>query len=63
MNLLVMHTLWVREHNRIARFLAKLNPSWDDDKVYQESRRINIAQYQQVVYKEWLPLIVGTLKK
>ena len=44
--LTVYHTVWVREHNRVARELRYLNSHWDDERVYQESRRIVIAEIQ-----------------
>ena len=59
LSLIVMHTLWMREHNRIATFLARTNPKWNDERVFQEARRIVIAEYQHIIYKEWLPIILG----
>lgn len=54
-----MHTIWFREHNRIAWELKDLNPQWDSDTLYQEARKIVGAQMQHITYSHWLPLIVG----
>jgi len=54
-----MHTIWVREHNRVARYLTNLNKHWDSSRVYQEARRIVIAEFQMIVYNEWLPIVLG----
>lgn len=54
-----MHTLWMREHNRVAGELSRLNPSWTDEMLYQETRRIVIAELQHITYEHWLPAVVG----
>ena len=59
LNLIVMHTVWMREHNRVARSLSRLNPGWSDETTFQEAKRIVVAEYQHIVYNEWLPVILG----
>ncbi|EDW67928.2 peroxidase [Drosophila virilis] len=54
-----MHTLMAREHNRLATGLAQINHHWDDETLFQEARRINIAIVQHVTYNEFLPILLG----
>ena len=67
--LLTMHTLFMLEHNRIARelqlqpvmqkYLKKLPLDEQDEVVYQEARRLLAATHQAITYKEFLPLVLG----
>ncbi|MEM9303739.1 MAG: peroxidase family protein [Pseudomonadota bacterium] len=57
--LTAMHTLFVREHNRIADRLSDRNPDFDGDRIYEEARRIVMAQMQVITYREFLPALVG----
>ncbi|XP_052812434.1 uncharacterized protein LOC128239995 isoform X2 [Mya arenaria] len=54
-----MHTLWVREHNRVAGELVQ-NHGYQDDteassnELHHAARRIVIAEYQNIVYNGYL---------
>ncbi|XP_043244818.1 peroxidase-like isoform X2 [Amphibalanus amphitrite] len=64
--LTMYHTLFVREHNRIARQLQHsqqysrnfTSPATDED-LFQRARRIVIAEWQHITYNEWLPALLG----
>lgn len=57
--LAMLHTLMLREHNRVADILASLNPQWSDERLYQEARKIVVAEIQHITYQEYLPLNFG----
>ena len=57
--LTAMHTVFVREHNRLAEKLARRNRRWDGEKIYQEARKIVGAQMQVITYNEFLPALLG----
>jgi peroxidase len=58
-NLVVYHSVYYREHNRVASALSVINPAWDDERLFQEARRIVIAQIQHSTYDELLPVFIG----
>jgi hypothetical protein len=60
-----LQTLFMRNHNAIARQLAQLNPAsfgfttWTDDNLYNEARKLNIAIEQNIIYTGYLPDLLG----
>jgi len=56
-NLLAIHSLFVREHNRICAELKSTYPHWTDEQLYQHSRRRVGGIIQAIVYEEWLPTL------
>lgn len=85
--LTTMHTIFVREHNRLARSIKDLAPHFCDETLFQEARyeifhqtsfhlqkelrfnlrfdvrdfcrRILIAEWQNIVYNEFLPIVLS----
>ncbi|XP_067656695.1 peroxidase-like [Haliotis asinina] len=54
-----MHTIFVREHNRLACRLKELNCHWGDERLFQEARKIVGAYAQKITYGDFLPAING----
>lgn len=55
----MFYIVWFREHNRIAEGIYNLMPFWDDEFIFQETRRLVLAEWQNVVYGEYLPTLLG----
>ena len=57
--LITMHTIWLREHNRVAQILHAGNPQMTSDEIFQTARNIIIAEIQKITYRDYLPIILG----
>nr|XP_014349544.1 PREDICTED: eosinophil peroxidase [Latimeria chalumnae] len=54
-----LHTVFLREHNRIASDLHQLNPHWGGETLYQETRKILGAYHQIINWRDYIPKILG----
>lgn len=57
--LTALHTVLLRRHNQNAQGLAYRHPEWNDEYVFQEARRLTIAEYQMITFAEYLPIVFG----
>ena len=57
--LTVMHTLFVREHNRWTDRIKQMRPWYSGDDIYHAARRMVIAEIQIITYNEFLPALIG----
>jgi len=64
--LTAMHTLFMREHNRLADLIAvkhfagqNLSDPAVDEEIYQTARKIVGAQMQAITYNQFLPAMLG----
>lgn len=59
--LLSYQTMFMREHNRLVDEI-RANPeyaNWSDEEVFNAARALNEAQWQAIVYHEYLPKLLG----
>jgi prostaglandin-endoperoxide synthase 2 len=47
-------TIFIREHNRICDKLAQAYPSWDDHRLFQTARNVNIVMLLCLVINEYI---------
>ena len=70
--LLIIHTIFFLEHNRIATILSESQPMkayletkargndrLKSDIIYKLTRKILVACYQHIVYNDYLPAVLG----
>ncbi len=50
----MLNTLCLREHNRLAALLAVSYPAWDDERLFQTARMILMVEIMKVVIEEYI---------
>jgi peroxidase len=51
--------LFMREHNFWVGALKAQHPDWTGDQLYNMAKAVTTAEYQNIIYKEYLPLFIG----
>jgi peroxidase len=52
-------TLFMREHNNWVGRLKVQHADWSGDQLYNMARALTTAEYQNIVYSEYLPVLIG----
>lgn len=56
-------SLLILEHNRLVEELRDINSGWSNNTLYEEAKRITIAQLQHITYFEFIPNVIGHVSK
>lgn len=59
-DLVALHTLLVRNHNSWAARVANIHADWTDDQLFWKARQLNVAEWQHMLFHEWLPALLGS---
>jgi hypothetical protein len=54
-----LHTLFMREHNRLVDVYSAQHPAWSSEELYQHARKTVGAELQAITFNEYLPALLG----
>ncbi len=57
--LLTHHLTWMRNHNWHVDRLKAMHPDWSEEALFEAARALNEAEWQHVVYSEYVPKLIG----
>jgi len=57
--LITINTIFLREHNRLAKEYHRKHPLAPDEVIFQYARRMVIAELQSIIFNEYLPALLG----
>jgi len=57
--LITHHTIWLRNHNWHVEELEKKFPDWSQEELFEAARAMNEAEWQHVVYNEYVVKMLG----
>jgi hypothetical protein len=60
LGLAMLHTLFMREHNSVCDHLARANPGWSDDELFDHARLVIAALIAKIHMVEWTPALLAT---
>ena len=52
-------TIFLRNHNKLASTLATFHPTWSDEILYQEAKKVNTALLQHIAYTQFMDALLG----
>ena len=52
--LLVMETIWIREHNRVCDILAREHPEWGDERLYQTAKLVILGENLKITIEDYV---------
>ena len=56
-----IHTIWARNHNHHVEGLKAAGFEGTDEELYQAAKMVNEAEYQRVVFDEYVDVLLGGL--